>query len=319
MSAKFVVSHLDQQLGPFSEAELKEKWQKGDLLPIDYVYDEVKADWILMAERFEWAAVKPEAANPPPIRADVVRRRRPPEPPKEALPASAPAPASAQASTPAPALTVEISGGTVVKEWKKAAGQGAKVKLVDGVGELDLSPQQPGQVELVLQDSSSTMLKLQEPLRVQVRAAEPEEIVWAFTTQQPVGQELEIMLKAVDAHGTLCSHYSDTFTVRASADGSTVSQNHEAVLSEGQAVVKISHTKAEKWIVALDYRGTRKLRLPESRSFDWQPGPAVKLVLDGPPTLTAGQPLKVQVKAVDAYGNLAKTFQGTVILEVKAS
>lgn len=291
MSVKFVVSHLDQQMGPFDEQQLKEKWSKGELLPIDYVYDEAKADWILMAERFEWAA-GPAEGHPPPIK-----------------------PALAKKTPPAPPPPLEITGATVVKEWRKAAGTGAKVKLVDGVGEIDLSPLPPGQVELVLQESSS-MLKLQEPLRVSVRPAEPEEIVWAFPNQQTVGQDCELLIKAVDKNGMVCTHYNDEFTLHITRGDKPEVQ---IPLRGGQAAVKLSNTIASTWTMSLKYTGPKTLRLPENKTLEWQPGPAARLILDGPQQLLAGSPLKVQVKAVDAYGNLAKTFQGTVILEVKAS
>jgi len=90
-------------------------------------------------------------------------------------------------------------------------------------------------------------------------------------------------------------------------------------IAGGLATVKLANTKAESWKLTVHYHGTRALRLPEAKTLEWQPGPAARLILDGPPELVAGNPLKVQVKAVDQYGNLARTFQGTVILEVKAS
>jgi hypothetical protein len=71
--------------------------------------------------------------------------------------------------------------------------------------------------------------------------------------------------------------------------------------------------------MSFHYSGSRQLKMPEAKSLEWQPGPATRLILDGPPEYVAGHPLKVHVKAIDQYGNVAKTFQGTVILEVKAS
>ncbi len=82
MGAKFVVSHLDVQQGPFEESELKAKWVKGELLPIDYVYDDAKQDWLLVSERFAWATNKPEASSPPPLKDSLPRKARPPAPPK---------------------------------------------------------------------------------------------------------------------------------------------------------------------------------------------------------------------------------------------
>src|SRR5579872_2706511 len=75
---KYVVSHLDEQMGPFDEAELKAKWIKGELLPIDYVYDEAKSDWILLSERFAWASAKAETDTPPPLNSATQRRAAPP-------------------------------------------------------------------------------------------------------------------------------------------------------------------------------------------------------------------------------------------------
>lgn len=307
MSPKFVVSHLDQQIGPFTEQELKSKWVKGELLPIDYVYDEAKSDWILLAERFEWALSKEGA--PPPLRPEAQKRKMPPAP----TPAQSAPQAPMQHAAMAP---LEITSQTLLKEWKKPGAQGAKVKIVDGMGEIDLSPVSAGQVELVLQDSSAGTLKLQEPLRIQVRPQEPEEITWGVAAQHVVGNDLEIWVKAVDGKGNLCAQFADDFKIKIQGP-----EPREVIvrMTAGQTSVKVSNTKAETWTLTFHYEGKRNLRLPMEKSLEWQPGPAARLILDGPPELVAGNPLKVQVKAVDQFGNLAKTFQGTVILEVKAS
>jgi hypothetical protein len=333
MSLKFVVSHLDQQMGPFTEQELKTKWSKGELLPIDYVYDELKKDWILLAERFDWVAAPMESA-PPPLKPTGDRKKAPPLP---AMQSSAPQ-ARANMSQQKPAESTIIVHNPVIEDPMPSPTslpmthtqhspvvaaktptprpQPAKVKIINGVGEIDLSPDTPGQVELVVQNSSNGNLKLQEPLKIQVRPLEPEEIVWTIPLQQTVGQDLEITFKAVDGRGTICTHFSENFTIRlAGSDPKTISVQIQA----GVAAVKIANTKAEQWEVSIQYAGARALRWPETKTIEWQPGPAARLILDGPPDLIAGHPLKVQVKAVDQFGNLANTFQGTVVLEVKAS
>jgi hypothetical protein len=301
MNPKYVISHLDVQLGPFDEAELKAKWVKGEILPIDYVYDESKSDWILLSEKFMWASGKAEIATPPPLKEPAVKKPRAidlaPAQTAPAIQLGTPAP------TPAPVATT-----TVVP--------GAKVKLTDGVGELDLQPLQPGNVELVLQDSSAGTLRLQNPLKIHVKPLEPHAIEWSLVTAQQVGQDAEIQVQALDKSGHVCSHYEDRFTIRVNgAEG----KEYPVHMKEGQALIKIHHTKAESWRLSFHYSGSRVLKMPEDRTLEWQPGPATKLILDGPGEYLAGHPLKVHVKAVDNWGNLAKTFQGTVILEVKAS
>ena len=346
MSLKFVVSHLDQQIGPFTEQELKTKWSKGELLPIDYVYDELKKDWILLAERFEWVAAPTDSA-PPPLKPNTDRKKIPPAPvvqnpapqPNANMSQQKPAESTIVIHTPilnlpqTPVVVQDplptptslpmmhtqpspVVAPSVLVKANPQRPQPAKVKIVNGVGEIDLSPDTPGQVELVLQNSSSGNLKLQEPLKIQVRPLEPEEIMWAFPLEQTVGQDLEILLKAVDGKGTVCTHFSESFTLRI---GGSEPKTMNVQINAGVAAVKLANTKAEKWEVSFQYAGARSLRLPESKTMEWQPGPAARLILDGPPDLIAGHPLKVQVRAVDQYGNLAKTFQGTVVLEVKAS
>lgn len=324
-----MVSHLEQQLGPFDESEIRAKWEAGELLPIDYVYVEAKQDWILLSEQFPWATVRPKStlevtsprinltatqlstptqanidfpAAPPPI-----SERKAPRRTIETLATSV----TATAEPVAPAVTSQMAQPAQV-----AKVEGAQVKLVDGVGEIKLSPLPPGHVEVGLQDASATSLKLQNPLKINVKAAEPVELVWAFPMQQTCGQDIEIMMKALDENGHICEHFDDQFTVKVAA---VENRDIPVRIEKGQAVLKFQNTKAETWSISIQYSGARRLRLPEARQFEWQPGPATRLVLDGPQEYLAGHPLKVQVKAVDAFGNLAKTFQGTVILEVKAS
>ncbi len=333
MSLKFVVSHLDQQIGPFTEQELKTKWSKGELLPIDYVYDELKKDWVLLAERFEWVAAPADSA-PPPLKPIMDRKKTPPAPVAQNLSLQPNVNMSQQKPTestiiihtpiiedpmPSPtSLPMMHTQPAPVAAAKTLSPrpQPAKVKIVNGIGEIDLSPDTPGQVELVLQNASNGNLKLQEPFKIQVRPLEPEEIMCAFPSEQTVGQDLEITLKAVDGKGTTCTHFSDNFTIRI---GSSEPKTLSVQIQAGVAMVKIANTKAEKWEVLFQYAGARTIRLPEPKTMEWQPGPAARLILDGPPDLIAGNPLKVQVRAVDQYGNIAKTFQGTVVLEVKAS
>lgn len=338
-SVKFVVSHMDEQMGPFDEQELKGKWVKGEILPIDYVYDEAKQDWVLLAERFAWAANAQgdDIMPPPPVNVrteSVVSRRLNAELATKTVMASASAPASAAAPAPkvaAPsaekALPV-VSASTLTEPAPMTVDiikinqepvrltpnhQPSKVKLTDGFGEIDLSPLAPGRVELVAQDNTLTG---NEPLRIKVKPAEPVEVVWTIANQQTVGQDVELQIKALDEHGNVCLAYNDQFTLQIRGSGS---KDIVVVTHDGQASMRLHQERAETWTMALVYTGSRRLRLPEKRSIEWQPGPAAKLVIDGPQEYTAGLPLKVQVRAVDLYGNIAKQYQGTVVLEVKAS
>lgn len=381
---KFVVSHLDQQMGPFDEQELRMKWAAGEILPIDYVFDESKQDWILLAERFAWAA-KPliketngAAGGPPPVKEGHIMKRMPPAPrsngasqeksapaPQAATPA-APAPtpagttvvsannlnthsvniaegiklseplkleplkaqlqqpikvtevapkpaASAAPTSPAPVVTQAVVATTASTQ----SPAGAKLNMVNGVGELELDPMRPGEVALVVQNAdTSTSLKMTEPLKINVKASEPVHVEWTIPAQQTVGQDVEILIRAIDNRGLVCSHYYDDYLL---VIRGPVTQDEPVKISEGKAIVMLNHIKAESWNLTLQYSGPRALKMPESHQLEWMPGAAARLVLDGNHEFLAGDHMKVQVKAVDAYGNTARTFQGTVVLEVKAS
>lgn len=353
---KFVVSHLDKQSGPFDEKELRGKWEKGELLPIDYVYHEEKHDWVLIAELFPWASTKREAPKaetaPPPV-TETVKRKSPPKvefalpkvepinsPTEKAEPIKMnepavdlvkptpvqPAPVQAMPTQPKMEPKTEITNVTAMPaaDLMPAApiptaapviSIGTKVQLSNGVGELDLASLQPGFVELCLQDSS-TNLTLHEPFHIHVKPAEPVELKWNLVQTQTVGENLSLIVRALDDKGQVCIGHNDHYVLQIRGSVSTDMNIH---MKDGQATLNFNHVKAEKWTFSVYNPHQRQLRLPESQTLDWMPGPATRLILDGPREYTAGSPLKVRVKAVDNFGNLANTFQGTVVLEVKAS
>ncbi len=409
---KFVVSHLDQQMGPFDEQELKMKWAAGEILPIDYVFDDAKQDWILLAERFPWAA-KPlvketTGGGPPPVKEGHIMKRMPPPPRANgaANGVAAAAPSPGPAPTPAGTTVVSakevthhamnISEGLKLSEPLKiepikttvfepiktteilklantrydeekpdlvppttqvtevslpstpihhnmpivqtpvaapiaqatpsitqapihsavtaTVPTGAKVNMVNGVGELELPPVKPGEVNLLVQGGAT--LRQTEPLKINVKASEPVVVEWTVPAQQTVGQDVEVLIRAMDNRGMVCAHYNDEYllTIRG-----PVSQDIPVKIVEGKALVMLNHIKAESWNLTLQYNGARALRMPEGRQLEWLPGAAARLVLDGNHEFLAGDPMKVQLRAVDAYGNTARTFQGQVVLEVKAS
>jgi hypothetical protein len=363
MSQKYVVSHLEEQLGPFDEAELKAKWVKGDILPIDYIYDESKQDWILLSERFPWALGKVETGAPPPLSETTLKKKTATTPPQTiAVPADAipnvaktmvsakptpaaeaanapvaaatpvaptPAPTPATIQMPAPAASAHTQAATTSSAHSApsvrvahtnttvpSAPKEAAVELVNGKGEVDLSTLQPGRVELVLHQSSEVKVPIETPLQINVRPSEPVLIEWTVPSTQTVGEDAEVHITALDEAGRVCTHYHEQYLLRIKGPSP---QDVPVKIVNGKATVALQQTKAEAWSVSLIYSGSRKLQLPTEKHLEWQPGPASKLILDGPKEYVTGYPLKVQVQAVDQFGNLAKTLHGTVVLEVKAS
>ena len=308
-STKFVVSHLDEQLGPFDEQELKAKWGRGEILPIDYVYDEVKQDWVLLTECFAWA-IKPEPrAKPAPKVAPVAMT-------EDTHPFLVPQPDAELMLEE----TAKIDLAAIQNKAPQATPVAAivalnQIKLVNGVGEIDLASMPPGKVALLLQDEKSQHLRSQTPHHIEVKAAEPVEVIWNVPTEMTVGQDFELHIKALDESGQVCVGYAESFVLHVRGQEA---EDLKLTLVDGEATHRFHHTRSENWEIALVYAGKKRLRLPQKRTLEWQPGVAAKLVIEGPHEYIAGQPLKVQVRAVDEFGNLAKQYQGTVALEVKA-
>ena len=292
---KYIVQHQDEQLGPFEEHELKTRWEAGTILGIDYVYDETKQDWVMLAECFRWAAAghlddtMPVKIQPPamteeiPLEVEIEAEAELPEAPPRA---------------PAPA--------------PKKPEHAAELRMVDGRGELSLGEFQPGHlsVKILHADLKSDVLHLD------VRAAEPVRVRWSAPASHVVGHELELRFEAVDAEDRVCVGFAGEFTV---VIGGGAQKRHDVKTIDGVGVVRWTHTKAEAWSLHLEHRGRSPLVLPAKHKLEWLAGPAQRLIVDGPTEYQAGSPLKVQVKAVDAYGNVARDFQGTVVLDVKAS
>jgi len=212
-----------------------------------------------------------------------------------------------------PLIKLEAIQSQIIAAKPAPMPKDTKVTIVNGVGELELQGLNPGKMELVLQDQT-TDLQMQE--HINVKPAEPVEVVWTVPRESVVGEDLAISIQALDEHGNVCLHYNDQFVVQVRGPNP---RDLTLNTHDGQALIKLNHIKAEQWTVTLQYSGEKSLKLPDTRTLEWQPGPAARLVLDGPHEYIAGRPAKVKVKAVDVFGNVAKHFQGTVALEVKAS
>jgi PilZ domain/GYF domain 2 len=74
MQTKFYVSHSSQQMGPYAIDEIVNFVSEGTLSPLDYIYDEEKADWIVFIEHASLAekvkALKPKAPPAPAEKTD---------------------------------------------------------------------------------------------------------------------------------------------------------------------------------------------------------------------------------------------------------
>jgi hypothetical protein len=98
MQTQFYVSHSGHQMGPYEVHDILQLLTTGTLSPVDYVYDDAKADWVLFLEHDVLAekvkALKPKA--PPKMThqtsGDLAAKQQPVPTPKVEMPSHIPAP-----------------------------------------------------------------------------------------------------------------------------------------------------------------------------------------------------------------------------------
>ena len=300
---KFIVSHEDQQLGPFDEAELREKWTSGAILAVDYVYDEAKQDWIMVAERFRWAAngtltdtvrmpVRPTSVTEEmTVELEITPEQLPPPPP-----------ASPSLHATPPVLIIPPVIATAAGVPPRA------IRLTDGYGEISLDALNAGSFELSMRGEDLPTTKI----RLDLLNSEPTAVLWSLPATVEVDHPLRVDLRVVDAQGRTCVRFERALTVVLAG------KRHSVQTIDGTGRLEITQQVAETVSVHLEIDPALTLEMPAKQTVEWLAGPAVKLVVDGPTEPEAGIPLKVRVKALDRFGNVARSYQGVVNLEVKA-
>lgn len=302
MAKTYIVSHMHQQLGPFSEAELKDQWKRGEFLPIDYVYVEEKSDWMLFSEVFEWARPQ-ETGLPPPI---MDRTPVAPPPNKSEV--------VREETRSDFSETTQVPQTSIYLNTKKACPE---VNLVGGVGQIDMGALPAGEIELVMNPNSDAKLSLTTPIRLNVCPADPHSVKWNLPQQITVGEDVEVLLHVVDVSGNVCTSFVGEFELKISGD--ELPETHMLSVQNGVARAKLRNQKTRTWDIVLINKNDKRLELPKEHTLKWLPGPAVQLVLDGPTQFIAGRPFQLAVRAVDRYGNLADNFQGRIQFDIKAS
>ncbi len=354
MSKKYIVSHNGEELGPFSEDELKAKVDKFEILPIDYLYDDQKQDWVLISERFAWVGIQtakgkksesehfyPQPPNslgakgadePPPASLVIKRTRTSTVQPTSSFSAQM----SLQSTDDTARFDLDAaSHGTLVLDDVDVPTQteirmtentvlaksphqptlnsqhANRLTLQRGVGELDLSHVDAGSLELQVNPKSP--LKFKSPPKIVIKASKPKQISWDVPSAGVCGKPLTITVRALDEYGNLCTHFSHKMTLELRGHQPGF---EDFEIEKGFAKVTFAYTVAESLTVALTDSHHSGIQLPAESRIHFKPGSATHLIVDGPTEFVAGQKFKVKVKAVDAYGNLAEDYQGTIELDV---
>lgn len=351
MSRKYIVSHAGQELGPFSDSELRRMVKSHELLPIDYIYDEDMKDWVMIGERIDLHAEPAPSTSPasistlgstnrgdelPPPASVIMRKNPVPQstqstksislpPPQTSSQSQLPTEPYAQlakpvASKPSVAPIDEDSPTQTQAKLQSSPSpttfDPGRIKFKSGVGEISLDPRVAGTIHLGIKECSTSGVSLPPQAELTVQSAQAKKLLWNLRGQVPAGEELKVEIVAKDDFDNVSKSFSASFEVHS---------NHpsfgkipvDVVAGFGQ--FKLQLTLAGQFQFELKALAPNSLQLPSVTAVSVRPGRPVKLIMDAPKEVVAGQSVSVLVKAVDAFGNLVTDYEGDAAIDIKAS
>lgn len=216
---------------------------------------------------------------------------------------------------PAPASAQPQGAGGAGGSASAAETKTGTITLKDGVGFIELLQYSAGVVKLNLFEDKKLGIQTAQSAELTVKSAPAVK----FTLRGPggeiqAGQSSTLHVEAHDKWGNVDAEFSGTVGVTL-ANGTEVG---EVNLAEGRGTIAFSWTKAEPLAVRLRDSAKTGLDASATCSLTYIAGPATRLVIVSPEETTAGQPVKVQVKALDQYGNLATTCNEAIKIEVSS-
>jgi hypothetical protein len=126
------------------------------------------------------------------------------------------------------------------------------------------------------------------------------------------GTAFTVTLTVLDANGNVATGYTGTVHFQSSSARATLPADYTFTAGD-QGVHTFTVTLMTAGTQSLTVSDTRNSRLTASAGgIQVSPAAASAFVISAPPTITAGVPFSVTVTAVDAYGNVATGYTGTV-------
>ncbi len=124
----------------------------------------------------------------------------------------------------------------------------------------------------------------------------------------PAGSVVIIIVEAVDAFGNLATGYTGVINFTSSDGQAALPSN--ATLTNGAGIYGVvMKTAGNQSFTATD---TLNPAITGATNVTVNPAAAVQLVVSAPSSATAGDVLSVTVTALDAYGNVATDYNGTI-------
>lgn len=278
MSTKYIVSHAGVETGPFDENEIKQKLLSNQLLPIDYLYDDAKQDWVLLNERFDMKALAP---SPTPKMKPVAAK-----------------------SAAYPNLSQDVQ----TPPTSPAASQNARKPQVSPP---QLGPQVALQTQPPPLTAPPTAAGAAPPV-ITPAPAKPHIPVNNTSSQTLTGT----FAKPTETPPTTST--SNPEATASPSPAATNAPDHSAQqlkFSGGVGTISLKQLQAGKVVIKLE--SDLPLTLPNDTTLNVEPGPAKTLLWQPPAQTRAGEELNVSITAHDAYGNATPNFNGELELHLK--
>ncbi len=188
-----------------------------------------------------------------------------------------------------------------------------EVDIKDGEASVEIDSNFAGKLELSL--SGNDQVDLSDSKQVDVASGRASKIVLFGPSEIEAGKPITLNFLAHDDYGNIDIQFEGQIKL----DSKDFFEIPEAlVLKSGVGSMSFSINEAgikHIKILAVDH----DLELPEAFDLEVFPGPVHQLVIDTPEELSAGETLKVKIRAVDQFGNPTKNFSGKVTLNIKGS
>lgn len=232
--------------------------------------------------------------------------------PSSQFKAQGPAPLAAfppQPTTPIPSISTSKPAMT------SSSASSPQFQLAGGVAEIKLTAHQVAEKVLFKIRPSTPGIESGPPAEVEFKAGPAADFRFEFIEKSPVGEPVTVTIKSFDQFG----NWARDFQGRVKLDCSSpqVECPKEVHFKDGVATFNVSHTKAET--IEIHAHSLENVRATTKNvcKINFQAGPAVRLMVEPPQNLKAGEEAVLTLKAVDRFGNVDANFKGSATLQIE--
>ncbi len=224
--------------------------------------------------------------------------------------APAPAPSLGPAQDPVPNNVIPMNSQTSSTTPANEPFSNQVLQLVNGRAVLTLEDlKMSGEFELQLDSEGMTEVG---HAAIAVQAGQVAKIELSLPEKATVGEKILAQAIATDQFGNTAAQFDGTLEVEISGSATC---NKSQKFQQGCADIELTNKVAENVELRIISCSVPNLSLP-TKKLTFVAGPAVKLVVVTPESAVAGEKVKVEVQAVDQFGNLSDNHTSKLSLKI---